>query len=266
MKGATSHPSRMRSRASSTRGAGTTTLSLTRECEQASRANDVHSQILWRSIRAKVFARRDAFADAERLAREAVAFGEGERLPARSRADAHADLAEVLELAGRSERGGGRVSEGPSSSTSSRGNLLAARRTPYPARRSELARGGLHVLVERGRRLQAICWFTIGWRTRCPIAPTGPAILTSPPQAIDVPPPASDGSVNEVVMSMSAPTPCPLAPRRELGLPPRVSRSSSSSSARPSRAAPWPWPPVLLVVDAKLSTPGIGLPPSRTAR
>ena len=31
---------------------------LTRECEEASRPNDVHSQILWRSIRAKVLARK----------------------------------------------------------------------------------------------------------------------------------------------------------------------------------------------------------------
>lgn len=35
------------------------------------------------------------------------------------------------------------------------------------------------MFVERGRRVQATCWFTVGWRTRCPIAPTGPAILTA---------------------------------------------------------------------------------------
>ena len=54
------------------------------------------------------------------------------------------------------------------------------------------------------------CWLTIGCSTRWPIAPTGPAILTSASHAIDVPSPDSV-SVNDVVMSMSAPTPCPFA-------------------------------------------------------
>ncbi len=97
---------------------------LTRECEQASRANDVHSQILWRSIRAKVFARREAFADAERLAREAVAFGEESDFLL-ARADAHADLAEVLELAGRSDEAADAL-EGAIDLYEWKGNLLAA--------------------------------------------------------------------------------------------------------------------------------------------
>jgi ATP/maltotriose-dependent transcriptional regulator MalT len=72
---------------------------LTVECEEACRANDVHSQILWRSIRAKVLARRGERAAAERLARDAVAVAEeGDFDPAH--ADALMDLAEVLELAG----------------------------------------------------------------------------------------------------------------------------------------------------------------------
>src|SRR5262249_2393542 len=54
------------------------------------------------------------------------------------------------------------------------------------------------------------CWLTIGCRTRWPMAPTGPAIFTSASQAIDVPPSASE-SVNDVVMSISAPTPWPFA-------------------------------------------------------
>ena len=99
---------------------------LTRECEQASRANDVHSQILWRSIRAKVFARRDAFADAERLAREAVAFGEESDFLL-ARADAHADLAEVLELAGRSEEAAAAFRRAIELHEL-KGNLLAAQR------------------------------------------------------------------------------------------------------------------------------------------
>ena len=76
--------------------------SLTRECEAASRANDVHSQILWRAIRAKIFAHRRAFDDAERLAREAIELAEGsDFLPAY--ADALAAFGEVLTLAGRTE-------------------------------------------------------------------------------------------------------------------------------------------------------------------
>jgi DNA-binding SARP family transcriptional activator/tetratricopeptide (TPR) repeat protein len=73
---------------------------LTRECEEATRPNDVHSQILWRAIRGKVFARRGEFEEAERLVREAIELAEtSDLVPAH--ADALADLAEVLELAGR---------------------------------------------------------------------------------------------------------------------------------------------------------------------
>ena len=41
---------------------------LTLECEQSSRPNDVHSQILWRSTRAKVLANQGDFEAAEQLA------------------------------------------------------------------------------------------------------------------------------------------------------------------------------------------------------
>jgi predicted ATPase len=72
---------------------------LTRECEAASRRNDVHSQINWRATRAMVLARRGAFDEAERLAREAVAYAEGtDFLLAHAEALEH--LGEVLELAG----------------------------------------------------------------------------------------------------------------------------------------------------------------------
>jgi tetratricopeptide (TPR) repeat protein len=73
---------------------------LTEECERASSPNDVHSQILWRSTRAKVFARRDSFEVAEALAREAVFLAEASDFVL-SHADALLDLAEVLHLAGR---------------------------------------------------------------------------------------------------------------------------------------------------------------------
>jgi tetratricopeptide (TPR) repeat protein len=74
----------------------------TRDCEEAARSNDVHSNILWRSTRAKVLARRDDFGAAELLAREAVALAATSDFLL-ARADAFSDLGEVLELAGRRE-------------------------------------------------------------------------------------------------------------------------------------------------------------------
>jgi len=74
----------------------------TRECEHACRANDVHSQILWRAIRAKVLARRGRFEEGEALAREAVALAERADFML-AHAEAAADLGEVLELAGKPE-------------------------------------------------------------------------------------------------------------------------------------------------------------------
>ncbi|MBA3376270.1 MAG: hypothetical protein H0U00_10760 [Actinobacteria bacterium] len=75
---------------------------VTRECEEACRANDVHSQILWRSIRAKIFARRRAFDHAEQLARDAIELAETSDFLL-AHADGLSDLTEVLELAGRRE-------------------------------------------------------------------------------------------------------------------------------------------------------------------
>jgi tetratricopeptide (TPR) repeat protein len=72
---------------------------LTRECEESSRPNDVHSQILWRSIRAKVLAQQGDFETAEELARVSVALAaESDFYPAH--ADALMDLAQILELRG----------------------------------------------------------------------------------------------------------------------------------------------------------------------
>jgi tetratricopeptide (TPR) repeat protein len=65
-------------------------------------SDDALTQMLWRQVKAKVLARRDEHAEAERLAREAVAIGDQTEI-IDSRADASADLAEVLELAGNRE-------------------------------------------------------------------------------------------------------------------------------------------------------------------
>ena len=78
------------------------TEALTHECELACRPNDVHSQILWRSIRAKVLARRGELDAGEALAREAVALAqESDFLPAHG--EAMEDLGKVLHLSGRSD-------------------------------------------------------------------------------------------------------------------------------------------------------------------
>ena len=72
---------------------------LVAEAAHAARANDVHTQIIWRSTRAKILARRGELEPAERLAREAVDFAAGGDF-LHSHAEALMDLAEVLELRG----------------------------------------------------------------------------------------------------------------------------------------------------------------------
>ena len=73
---------------------------LTRESEEASRSNDVQDNVMWRSTRAKVLARRAEFEAAEQLAREAVALAATSDILV-PHADAFSDLGEVLELHGR---------------------------------------------------------------------------------------------------------------------------------------------------------------------
>jgi predicted ATPase/class 3 adenylate cyclase len=71
-----------------------------RECEDAAAPDDVLSQVLWRTARAKIRARQGDLERAEALAREAVRVGEPTDLLT-IRAEVLADLAEVLALAGR---------------------------------------------------------------------------------------------------------------------------------------------------------------------
>jgi tetratricopeptide (TPR) repeat protein len=56
-------------------------------------------EMLWRQVRAKVLARRGRYAEAERMAREAVALGDTTDI-LNMKGDANADLAEVLLLSG----------------------------------------------------------------------------------------------------------------------------------------------------------------------
>jgi len=68
--------------------------------EELGASDDAFTQLVWRQVRAKVLARRGQHAESERLAREAVAIGEGTEFVT-GQGDANADLAEVLLLGGR---------------------------------------------------------------------------------------------------------------------------------------------------------------------
>jgi tetratricopeptide (TPR) repeat protein len=73
-------------------------------------SDDAFTQMLWRQVRAKVLARRGQHAEAERLAREAVAVCEvTDMLDAQ--ADVYADLAEVLSLVGRPTEAAGALEQ-----------------------------------------------------------------------------------------------------------------------------------------------------------
>ncbi len=74
-------------------------LRFSRESEDAAAPDDVLSQVLWRTARAKLRARQGLLGEAEALTREAVRLSEPSDLLG-ARADALADLADVLELVG----------------------------------------------------------------------------------------------------------------------------------------------------------------------
>ncbi|HET7555545.1 MAG TPA: NB-ARC domain-containing protein, partial [Gaiellaceae bacterium] len=76
-----------------------------RACEEVAADEDVFSQVLWRSARAKVLARRGEAGEAGAAAREAVAIAERTDL-LNTQADALLGLAEVLALAGRDDEAG----------------------------------------------------------------------------------------------------------------------------------------------------------------
>jgi class 3 adenylate cyclase/tetratricopeptide (TPR) repeat protein len=75
---------------------------LTDRAEQAGAASDVITQMLIRQIRAKVLARRGEYAEAERLARDAVAWSEPTDA-LEMKADSFRDLAIVLAAAGKGD-------------------------------------------------------------------------------------------------------------------------------------------------------------------
>jgi len=97
-----------------------------RRAEELGSSDDADKEMLWRRVRAKVFARRGKHADGERLALEAVAIGdETDRLDAQG--DAYADLAEVLLLAGRAEEAAAAL-ERALERYERKGNIVSAQR------------------------------------------------------------------------------------------------------------------------------------------
>jgi class 3 adenylate cyclase/tetratricopeptide (TPR) repeat protein len=89
-------------------------------------SEDAYTQLLWRQVKGKVLARRGEHAEAERIAREAVAIGEGtDQLNAQG--DACADLAEVLLLGGKRDEAAAAL-EQALERYKRKGNLVSAQR------------------------------------------------------------------------------------------------------------------------------------------
>jgi predicted ATPase/predicted Ser/Thr protein kinase len=95
--------------------------------EDAAASDDVISQILWRTARAKVYARRGELARAEELAREAVELADPTDL-LNTQADALSDLAEVLAAGERTEEAHACLIESERR-YDRKANLVALRRT-----------------------------------------------------------------------------------------------------------------------------------------
>jgi class 3 adenylate cyclase/tetratricopeptide (TPR) repeat protein len=89
-------------------------------------SDDAITQMLWRQVRSKVLARRGEHAEAERLAREAVAIGEATDL-LDSQGDAYADLAEVFVLGGKNSDAAAAL-ERAAAKYKRKGNLVSTQR------------------------------------------------------------------------------------------------------------------------------------------
>jgi tetratricopeptide (TPR) repeat protein len=98
---------------------------VTRTCERVAAGHQLDAQVKWRSVRSVVLARRGQVDDAERLAREALERAEQtDQLD--THAEAHADLAEVLRMAGRRAEAANQFSRALAL-YERKGNLVAAR-------------------------------------------------------------------------------------------------------------------------------------------
>jgi tetratricopeptide (TPR) repeat protein len=94
--------------------------------EKVGASEDAATQRLWRQAMAKVLARRGEHAGAERIAREAVAIGEGTD-DLNGRGEAFADLAEVLILGGKPDEAAVALREALDRYVR-KGNLVSAQR------------------------------------------------------------------------------------------------------------------------------------------
>jgi tetratricopeptide (TPR) repeat protein len=101
-------------------------LRLIELAERSSTVGDADAEIKWRRVRAKLLARRGGVEEAERLARQATALAAGTDF-LDGRAQAVADLAEVLRLAGRREEAAAEV-EKALALYERKGNLVMAER------------------------------------------------------------------------------------------------------------------------------------------
>ena len=110
----------------------------TGQSEDSAATNDVFSQYLWRSVRAKVLARRGDHVEAELLAKEAVRLIDSTDDPD-SQGNARMDLAEVYALAGRTREAEQALQQAVAS-LGSKGNVVLAERAR--ARAAELASSG----------------------------------------------------------------------------------------------------------------------------
>jgi class 3 adenylate cyclase/tetratricopeptide (TPR) repeat protein len=90
-------------------------------------SDDMLTQTMWRRLRAKVLGRRGDHAEAERLARGAIAMAL-ETDSINEQADAYADLADVLALAGREQEADAAL-RGALALYERKGNVVRARRT-----------------------------------------------------------------------------------------------------------------------------------------
>jgi class 3 adenylate cyclase/tetratricopeptide (TPR) repeat protein len=109
---------------------------LTEISDQLAAADDLVPQVLWRSVRAKVFARRGDLEPAEELGREAVSHAAGTDFPD-LKASTSLDLAEVLAAAGKTDEAEHLVARAKEL-YQQKGNVVAATqsglRSPHPTR------------------------------------------------------------------------------------------------------------------------------------
>jgi tetratricopeptide (TPR) repeat protein len=95
-------------------------------CVELGTSDDVFNEMVWRQVRAKILARRGEHAEAERLAREAVAIGEKTGI-LDPKADMYADVAEVFLLTGKPDEAAAALAQAHEC-YERKGNVVSAQR------------------------------------------------------------------------------------------------------------------------------------------